>query len=314
MQQTLYAYRHAFVQGTLKNREVQARLYIKFCLLYGINYLQPLIIDIAMYARFLGNSFASTGTLKNYLSGAKGWVQHHRGNIFAFSAPEVGDVIKYNASNSTHTPAPAYPLSPADFKIICKFLDSRPSLIPKTFKAVILIAFSSFLRASNLTSPTMSSWGGPHTLRASDVVLTSTELLLCVRSTKTQGKNSTTILPVWPSSDPDICPVRAWVDYYSTVRPCPLGPAFILPPAVPLTPRHIVSLMRLALQEAGRHYASLITMHSLRRGGVQTAAALGASTQQLMTHGTWNSEQTLNKYLSPNHRVVPRMLAKSLAA
>lgn len=266
-----------------------------------------------MYARFLGNSFSSPGTMKNYLSGAKSWVQHHKGNVAAFSACEVGDVLKFVVNSSNHIPAPAYPLLPSDIRIICDFLDRNSHRIPNTIKACILIGFASFLRASNLTSPSLNTWGGPHTLRAADIVLSGPDLLIMIRSTKTITAREPVVITVCPSPDRNLCPVRAWLEYISTVKPCPLGPAFILPPATPLTTKHVVSFMRMALDHAGHPYAQVVTMHSLRRGGTQTASALGASSAQLMAHGTWKSQQTLNKYLSPEHRVVPRILAKSLA-
>lgn len=98
---------HSLAPGTLKNKANQARLYIKFCLAYNISYLHPTILDVALFTRFLGNSFTSTATIKNYLSGAKSWVTHHRGDYHAFGSPESGDVLRHIAATNNHIPTPA---------------------------------------------------------------------------------------------------------------------------------------------------------------------------------------------------------------
>lgn len=98
------SYNHSLAPGTVKNRTIQAHLYLKFCLTYGVNYLAPTVMEVSMLAQFLGNSFAAISTVKNYLSGAKSWISHHCGNYSAFSAQEVADVMKFLSSTSNHFP------------------------------------------------------------------------------------------------------------------------------------------------------------------------------------------------------------------
>lgn len=310
--QTIAAYNQAKAPGTVKNRLVQAQLYIKFCLSYDVPYLRPSVLAVAMYTRFLGNSFSSPATIKNYLSGAKSWVAHHLGNSTAFTAPEPGDVLKRVSTSLNHTVCRAYPLSPQDLLVICSFMDSSPS-IPPSVKACILLAYASFLRSSNLTSPTLSVWGGPHTLRACDIIEVEEGLAISIRSTKTLSGATPTILHILPASSAALCPVIAWKRYKTVTKPWPFGPAFLHNDSLPLTPRPIVALMRLALRSAGHPYAHLVTMHSLRRGGVQCAANKGATQQQLMTHGTWTSKSGLKPYLTEDQRIIPQLIAESLA-
>lgn len=310
--QTLDAFNHSKAPGTMKNKLVQAQLYLKFCISYRVNYLKPSVLSVAMYTRFLGNSFASPSTIKNYLSGAKTWVEHHLGDVSAFTASQPADVLKWVGTSLNHVTARAYALSSSDIQVICSFLDSRPS-VPPAIKSCILIAYASFLRASNLTSPTMSVWGGPHTLRACDVLDTQDGLCLLIRSTKTLSKAKPTFLHICEGGISSLCPVRAWRQYKNLVNPILSGPAFVYGGSVPLTPRPIVAIMRLALTSAGHPNADRVTMHSLRRGGVQCAAAEGATREQLMAQGTWRSQSGIQPYINQEQRIIPRLIAKSLA-
>lgn len=307
------SFTHSLATGTIKNRTIQAHLYLKFCVAYSIDFLHPSILDVALYTRFLGNSFAAPGTIKNYLSGAKCWVGFHRGTTGAFGATEPGDILKHISSTSSHVTAPALSLSPKEIKIICDFIDKRP-VIHKAVKACILIGFTSFLRASNLTSPSLKDWGGPHTLRCSDFLLRPDGLILSIHSTKTLSGRNPTFIQIFPAADTSICPIRAWQDYVSSIHPCPVGPAFITDQGTPLTTKPVVGIMRLALKQAGYACYNQVSLHSLRRGGARTAALGGASQDQLMNHGTWKTKSGLKPYILPDQRIVPRILASSLAS
>lgn len=266
-----------------------------------------------MYTRFLGNSFSSPATIKNYLSGAKNWIEHHLGNTHSFAAGAVNDVLKKVSTSLNHVPTRAYPLTPSDIATICYFLDTTPS-IPLAFKPCILLAYATFLRSSNLTAPSISAWSGPHTLKACDIIENPEGLCIVVRSTKTRSGERSTFIQVFQATSSALCPVAAWRHYNSNVFPPLYGPAFILNDTVPLTARPIVAVMRLALTNSRHPYADQVTMHSLRRGGAQCAANQGASVDQLMAHGTWSSKAGLKPYISEDQRIIPRIIAESLAS
>lgn len=263
-----------------------------------------------MFARFLGNSFKSPSTVKNYMSGARTWIINHKGSIQPFMSPQVADVIKGVEKLSSHVATQAFPLSPAHIQIICTFIDLSPS-IPLGVKPAILLSYASFLRASNVLSPTMSGWGGPHTLKACDVRSSKNGLYIIVRSSKTI-KSKPVILEVFHSPSLFMCPVKAWYTYKSALCPLNSGPAFMLSPNTPLTPRHVVRVMRLALKWAGVPNSSSVSMHSLRRGAGQAAQASGAGQHDLLAQGTWRSKSVLNSYLRPQ-TIVPRLMASILA-
>lgn len=264
-----------------------------------------------MYYQFLANSFSSPGTVKNHVSGAKNWVQLHRGNIQHFAAYELGMMSKSVLEGSKHIPSPAAPLSPQDIKTICSYVDSLANPHP-AYKAAILLAFATFLRVSNVLSPSKTSWGGSHTLLVKDIICYQGRLDVTIWSTKTRKNGEPHVLQVLPSLDPSLCPVMAWRRYIDYVQPCPLGPAFMLDDDTPLTPGPVVNLMRTALRKAGNPAYSRVSFHSLRRGGAQTAAKNGATQEEIMYHGTWKSSAGVEAYLKPDPRMVPAIMAGTL--
>lgn len=297
-------------KGTADNRLRQAKVYLKFALVYKFNYLAPSLTQTAMFAQYLGNSFSSPASIKNYFYGAKLWVFQHGGNIQSFISSIVSDVIKGIEKLSNHIPSPALPISLKELLIISSFFDRYSSQM-YPFKAALLLGFACFLRASNLLSASLSGWAGSHTLLSRDVRLTSQGLLIIIRSSKTISPNKPVALQVFEAPGSSLCPVTAWRNYTSLFAPPPHGPAFILSSGVPLTPPPLVKLIRLALSRAGYRNSSSYTIHSLRRGAAQLAADLGAPKGDIKTHGTWRSDKGLKAYVNISS-VVPRLLASNL--
>lgn len=297
------SYSDSLAPGTVANKRRQAKDYLTFALQYGVNYLSPSITHVCMYAQRLANTHAAPSSIKNYLSGAKSWVEEHQGNIEAFLSTQVAKLVKGFVKSSTHSPSRAVPLASHHIQAICRFLDERPS-VSLAIKPAILIGFSCFLRSSNLLSPTMTQWGGPHTLLAGDVSLSSAGLRVLIRSTKTRTRREGVIFHIPTSGDHNFCPVIAWQRYASLLNPWPLGPAFIHANRLPVTSGQVVAMMRLALENAQDIQADKISMHSLRRGAVHTAAEKGIPLQEIRARGTWKTASGMRPYLPQSLRSV----------
>lgn len=80
----------------------------------------------------------------------------------------------------------------------------------------------------------------------------------------------------------------------------------------PLVSKNVVDVLNQALRAEVPPQAKL-SMHSLRRGGTQTAAKEGATNEHLMSHGTWRSTKGLNFYLPKTKNSVPNIIANALA-
>lgn len=112
---------------------------------------------------------------------------------------------------------------------------------------------------------------------------------------------------------PHLCPVKAWIAFKTEVNPWPLGPAFVNPSGLPLTPRRVVQIIRLALKYAGVPAYDKFSMHSIRRGAAQAAAKGGVSEQELKLHGIWRSDKGLHSYVPKYSGIVPHVLHSALA-
>lgn len=306
----LNSYAHSVTKGTADNRLRQAKVYLGFAVVYKVVFLSPSITHTAMFAQYLGNSFASPASVKNYFYGAKLWVFQHGGNTQSFLSSLVAEVIKGIEKFSQHIPAPAFPITVIELKIICQFFDQF-SIPMFPYKAALLIGFACFLRASNLLPMSLNSWHGSHALLARDVILVPHGLLVVIRSTKTVSNKKSFSLQVFEAPGSPLCPVKAWKNYRSHFSPSPNGPAFIVNAGVPLTPAPLVKLIRLALSSAGYQQLHRFSLHSLRRGAAQLAAELGASKTDLKNHGSWASDSGLKSYVNISS-TVPRLLASNL--
>lgn len=309
--QTIDTYKNGVTQGTEANRKRQLELYLKFCVSYNLDYLCPTIIDIMMFIQFLKNSFASQITVKNYVSGARTWIVQHKGSISNFDSVEVRQMFAALDATSQHVPVPAYPLTNDDIKHVCDYIDCH-SGIPLAVKPCILIGYSCFLRSCNLLSPSTQVWIGTHTLLAQDIVNDQSGLFVHLRSSKNFNARNPKVVRVENVSNTNYCPVVAWLRYKFSVNPCPIGPAFMVNDYSPLVSRNVVDVLNLALKPRLPVDAKL-SMHSLRRGGTQTAANQGATNEHLMRHGNWRSTKGLNYYLPKKNNRVPTIIAHSLA-
>lgn len=291
------SYASSLAPGTLANRNKQAKDYLTFALLYRVPYLSPSVTHVCMYAQRLANKHAAPTSVKNYLSGAKTWVTEHSGAFQAFESPELARLVKGFVKNSSHVPVRAFPLSARHIRTICDFLDASEEA-PLGAKPAILIGFSCFLRGSNLLSPTMLEWGGPHTLAALDIKESAQGLAIYIRSTKTRCAQTGLSFIIPPGTNSRYCPLAAWRRYKAAVRPWPLGPAFLNHNNLPLTPRQLVGLMRLALAGESDVTPSQVSMHSLRRGATHTAVDNGLSMDTIQVRGTWRSRSSMGPYLA----------------
>lgn len=221
--QMVGSYMDSVAPGALANRLTQAKSYITFAVHYGFNPLCPTSTDLCMYVEFLKNSYSAPTTVKNYLSGAKTWLSEHGGNVSSFTSFEYGQIFSGLSKRSTHVPARAAPLGWDHIRTIAAFFDRTPA-IPLGAKPCVLIGFHTFLRGGNLFLPTMSSWGGPHTITPRDLQLSDEGLRVSIRSTKTKSDPTPVVTVIPWQDDPLLCPCSAWSNYQHRVKL--LGPAF----------------------------------------------------------------------------------------
>lgn len=287
-------------------------MYLTFAVSYAIDYLYPSVTNAAMFTQYLANSFSSPLSIKNTISGAKTWINNHYGNSQAFDSQPVRELLKKLTSMSNHQPMPALPITDTELHIIISYIDSQP-VVPIAVKPCILLTFACMFRSSNVLSPSLSQWGGAHTLSVSNIIVNDFGLLINIPSTKTFGPSNPHVLQIYPSQAPRLCPVRAWIAYLAAIKPPWTGPAFLLNNRRPLTAAPVVTALRSALASAGYDDCNRYSMHSFRRGAVQFAERLGVSHEDIMQHGLWRSKSGLNHYTKTVSPAVAQALARGLA-
>lgn len=295
-QQMISSYTSSIAPGTADNRQTQAKTFLKFALYYGVPVLCPSIQHICMYVQYLSNSFAAPTLVKNYLSGARSWIVEHGGDTSSFNSPVTAQLVSGLNKRSQHVPVRAEPLFWEHIRHIVDFLRQVPN-VPLSVKPCLLIGYHTFLRSSNLLSPSTGVWGGPHTLLAKHIRLSDKGLHISVSTTKTKYHPAPVSMVIPWNNDPVYFPAQAWLRYVTARRPCPIGPAFVTDDHRPLTPRHIVGFMSLALENFPGISAERVTFHSLRRGAAQQAKALGISLENIMERGMWKSRSGVAPYL-----------------
>ena len=207
--QMLASYDAATTEGTKRNRARQADVYIRFCLAHGLDYFNPSVFTISLFAQYLANSFKAPATWRNYISGAKTWLQAQGGETAAFTSAAFQAVVRGAARSSNHVPHQAPPISPDDVKIICDYLDDQGKS-GVVIRSAILLLYFTFLRQSNVLTTSAEPWGGAHTLSRSDVVLGRQGAYVTVRSSKTTSRQEpprTLFIPKMSSSR--YCPLQA---------------------------------------------------------------------------------------------------------
>ena len=153
--------------------------------------------------------------------------------------------------------------------------------------AAFTLAFYAFLRSSEFVAPSPHYFDASCTLLLSDVQLHSHQLLLTIRSSKTDPFRQGSTLTVGATST-STCPVTALRKYLILAPRLPHKPLFQFHNGSYLTRTALTTLLRRLLTQVGvnhLHYAS----HSFRIGAATTAAAAGIPDWQIQALGRWSS-------------------------
>ena len=248
---------------------------------------------------FLSSKFKSPATVSNYISGAASWVTMSGGKRDNFADKFVKDTRQGIVKMSDHKTRRAPPITPEDIVTIVDYLwDTGPS--GDVLIAAFLIGYFTLIRQSNLLSPNLDLWGGPHTIRRGDIVPVHGGLCLTIRSSKTIRKTQDTAPILIPRIQGSrYCPVAAWERNERAILLSSTDPAFVSPHGALVTPYLLTQVLRVALKGSAHKDPSLLTLHGMRRGAAQAAIRAGATLQQVMALGTWLSSSVFNYVPKP---------------
>lgn len=119
MQET---YGAAYAPGTRVNRHSQAKAYLSAMLTLGVDPFYPAPLDLMMYAQLLKNSGKTSGTIKNYISGAKTFLVERENSGLVFNHYKFITFMKGIERQTKGQVKQAVPIPAGVIRRVCAYL------------------------------------------------------------------------------------------------------------------------------------------------------------------------------------------------
>ena len=277
---------HALSVGATQNRLAQARMYLAFMLACNFNMFSPMLLQILLYIQCLGNSFKSVRSVRNYVSGARIYLEERSHDITCFNHRLVLNLLNGLERLSLHVPvsAPTLPIS-----VIKQVVDILKSLSLEGIIAAnaILFGTATFLRQSNFLYTRLEEYNH-HMVRRKDLSISNGTLWVTVHSTKTIHRTKPVAIAIHSIPGSNYCPVQGVLQSIKMVPANDHHAIFLFPHDLsPIPAYHVTRLLRVALTILNHPSAPTATVHSTRHSGAAGCASAGADEQDIRVHGTW---------------------------
>ena len=155
------------------------------------------------------------------------------------------------------------------------------------------VAFFSFLRKSNLTVSSPTSFDPNRHLCRDDIKFTSHGAVLRIKWSKTlQHKDCLLLVPLPRIPGSALCPVSAILQYFTVVPAPNFAPFFCTPSRGslrPLTHDFFSKAIKSLISSIGLS-PSNFSPHSFRQGGATFAFQAGVPERLIQRHGDWRSD------------------------
>ena len=181
--------------------------------------------------------------------------------------------------------------------------------------AALTLAFHAFLRASEFTSPTTSTYSPRRHLLRRDIHQEASYLTIKIKASKGDPCRAACTLPV-AATDTATCPVRAMRRFLSQSNYPVSRPLFTLNSGEFLTRPRLTTILRRLLQATGmsEEHSHLYGSHSLRIGTATDAGAAGLPDWLIQAAGRWKSTAFHRYIRSPKKallRVAPALATQA---
>ena len=272
---------------------------------------------ISSYAVFLACFTSSYQTILNKLNGVRLLHAFHGTTCTALDSFEVTLTkkgLKRLLGLASQQKSPITPTILLRFK---SHLDVTNASDAATW-CLFTVAFFSFLRKSNLTVASLTSFDPTRHLCRADIKFSSHSAVLRIKWSKTlQHRDRLLFVPLPSIPGSPLCPVSAIMQYFALV-PAPASAPFscILHDGVlcPMTHTIFTNSIKSLISKIGLR-PSDFSPHSFRRGGATFAFQAGVPERLIQQHGDWRSD-AYRCYLSLplSHRtVVADLMAAGLS-
>ena len=287
--------RAAFAEGTMKNLNWQWKLFIMFSIYFRFILLPAPVESLCLYAQFLSRTMKSVESIRNYLSGVR--TLHVLCNVPFLGKDniELKLVLRGLARNKPHIQKRAAPLSPHILAKMFEFLDVS-TVIDCTMWALLLIAFFTMSRKSNLVVTGRAKFDPRKQLCRSDIKVGAQGLLITFRWSKTnQFGTREHVVPIVAIPGSPLCPVQAYNAMLELCPGEPGDPAFFFQGInrntvckQPVTYYFLQKYIKKGVARLGFD-PSAFSSHSLRRAGATWAFQSQVPSELIQSHGDWAS-------------------------
>ena len=185
-------------------------------------------------------------------------------------------------------------LKPEQMELLLHLLAKKKHHQPFSF--AFALAFTTFIRQSNLAPLSVKGFNPARHTQRKDVVKATDGFSLVVFWTKTRQQSRTPdLIPIPAPKGSILCPVQLWINYKHYSKGASLkGPLLVTAEQcngrlvfTTITLPFLRKVFASLISEAG--LIGLYTLHSLSRGGSQTCYKEGAAVSDVMLQGTWSS-------------------------
>lgn len=226
--------RKAYAEGSRRNLRIQVESFLLFCLYFSLRYLPASTKTLQLYTQFLGRSFKSVESIRNYISGVKtfhsilGYGTDHINNFL------INLSLKGLAKEKLHLVKKAEPITPG---LLLKLFDvfDLSNCKDVVFWCLFLFSFFLLARKSNLVPTIQKDMVNPKFLLSKDVSLTDFGLLVKFKWSKTiQYGERVLLIPLVKIENSVLCPVKAYNDMLRLIPRDTDSPLFLLKSGKPV--------------------------------------------------------------------------------
>ena len=279
---------HAYRPGTKANQRSQIKSYLSFRISHGLEYRNPSVGTMCVYAEYLAHKLTSPKSVKNYL----GAVQLYHSYI-GLEAPNLSHfryilMLRALPLTTRHFPSQKLPVIPEILDQICAVCD-QVGATGIVLKVAFTFTYYGFLRQSNIAPASLTGFDPSHHTTRGDVTLSPPGLVVQLQWSKThQAPGTPALVPI-----PSVPGQRPSSSLHKHASRCPTrspaNPLLTLPSRRPVTSCYLQRALRCILTALGLP-AHAYSLHSLRRGGATTAFRDGADFNDVKRHGLWRSD------------------------
>ena len=218
----------AFAEGTSKNLSVQWRAYFLFCEFYGLKPIPTTTETLCLYGQFLGRSFRSVESVKNYISGIKSLHYILDIKFQLENNVQLELMLKGMARKSSQMPNRALPITPQILNDMLNFLNLG-NAEDATFWCCILFMFFLMARKSNMVPVSVSDFDPDKQLLRQDIVIFKGVLVVLIKWSKTNQFGSRLLkVPLVTIPGSALCPVKAYKNMAKLMPASCHQPAFLI--------------------------------------------------------------------------------------